>query len=986
MKQIYVILLFMAFLVPLKGQIYLDDFDDGMELNVTLGNGFTSSEENGEWTLSGDGTSGAYEVLILTPNNPDGTIATVDISENNKIYLRAKASNLGTQLRMDVKDADGYATTLAGLTKTLVSDYTLFEFDFAGNLSDGGYGGTSCMSADAPCPVDPTRIVEFNFYVNPGQGSFFGTIVMDFIAVGTAPGVGPASDVWQDHFDDDAALGYMGSAGPGLTNSISNSNWVITGDGTGDLYEPVNMLFYNAVTTDTIDVPVNQGNDKVFIRMKTSTPGTTVRLDLQDINEMATTGASITKPISEEWTTYEYNFAGSYTDLGFGGTGCSSDQAPCPVDSERVANMIIFINPGAGAFVGDVEIDYISIGTSLEEEPTGQGDLIYGDHFSGGDGFVATSGVFDLGVNDSVLKVTGDGSDVPYASISYSIHDMDTGNGKFIDATGNNKLFIRAKADAANTLLRVDLIDTAGYTTTLPSLTKLIEGDYTVLEFDYTGQYVDAGYGGTACESDVAPCPVDATAISTVLLYPNPADGGFTGCLEIDYISFGAPMGEDVSQYVDEFDNDNRDNWSDATGFTVEEMGGELLLTGDGTSGQYTAFSYSTHDTEDLTPVIVDMTFNNKLYVKAKSTVAGTPLRIDLVDQEGYATTEPATLANLSENYEVLEFDFTGTYMDGGYGGTPCMMGPCDVDGMTVQSMLFYIDPNNGAFAGTVTIDWISTIEPLEDIDNEGPLGVDDYEDPMDDNSLDFISDANGLSTLAEEGLLKIVGDGTSGLYDPIVYKMHDGPDSLIVNGQSNSNKLFIRAKSTVDGLPFRIDLQDNQGYLTSLAGLTQGLTTDFVTYEFDYTGNYSDGGYGGTACETGPCPVDGERLEQIFFYLDPGIGLFSGEVHIDWISFGEPYESSNVIDVNHLNAAKLYPNPTSDVVFLELNTQSSKSARVSISDISGKVVQEYNLGNVDLGDNLVQLDVSNQQAGFYLVRLHMDNQLAFVGKLIIRE
>ncbi len=987
MKHIFTILLLLMILGPLSGQVYIDNFDDGIENNVALGNGYSSAEQDGEWTITGDGSTGAFELFVLTPNNDDGTVATIDISENNKIFLRAKASNLGTQLRLDVKDADGFATTLAGLTKTLVSDYTVFEFDFNGNLSDGGFGGTSCMSADAPCPVDPTQIVEFNFYVNPGQGAFGGSIVMDFIAVGSAPNVGPESDVWQDHFDDGVALEYMNGSGTGLVNSVSNSNWVITGDGTGGLWEPVNMLFYNQTTLDTIDVPVTEGNDKVFIRMKTNTPGTTVRLDLQDINDMATTGASITKPITDEWTTYEYSFSGTYTDLGFGGTGCTSDQAPCPVDGDRIANMIVFINPGAGAFVGEVEIDYISIGSALEEIENPEGLLVYGEHFSESSEFVNTTAAFELSVDASNLKITGSGFDSPFASIAYSIHDMGTGEGSFVDASGNNKVYLRAKSDAANTLLRVDLIDTSGFTTTLPSITRLIESDYTTLELDFTGQYVDAGYGGTACESDDAPCPVDPTAISTVLLYPNPADGMFAGCIEIDYISFGAPLGEDVLRYEDQFDNDVKDQFSDVDGFTVEETGGELILTGDGTGGAFAAFNYITHNTEDLSALTVDMTSNNKLYVKAKSTVPNSTLRIDLVDADGFVTTEPATTATINEEYAILEFDYTGTYTDGGYGGTACDMGPCDVDGMTVQNMLFYIDPTTGGYGGTMTIDWISTIRPIDEtpvVDN-GPVGIDDYADSMDDNLLDFISDNDGLVTLAEEGQLKIVGDGTSGAFSPIVYEMHEGMDSVIVNAVNNENKLYIKARSTVDGLPLRVDVQDNQSFLTSLAGLTQGLTEDFAVYEFDFTNNYSDGGFGGTACEAGPCPVDGERLQNILLYLNPGIGAFSGEVHIDWISFGSPIEILDVIDHAKLNSAQIYPNPTSDKFVLEFDSQKSANGNISILDISGKVVQNVSIGTTQAGLNTHSVDISALDAGFYLVNLQLDNTTASVNKLIVK-
>ena len=987
MKHIYTVLFFIICFASLNAQVYLDEFDDGVENNVALGNGYTSVEENGEWTITGDGTTGAFELFVLTPNNDDGTPAVVDISGNNRIFVRAKASNLGTQLRMDVRDSDGFATTLAGITKTLINDYTVFEFDYNGNLNDGGFGGTSCTSADAPCPVDPTRIAEFNFYVNPGQGSFAGTVVMDFVAVGEAPGVGPVSDVWQEPFDEETALGYMGSAGPGLANSISGSNWVITGDGTSGPFDPVSLLFFNQTTLDTIDVPVSQGNDKVFIRMRTATPGTTVRLDLQDINDMATTAASITKPITDEWVTYEYNFAGSYFDLGFGGTGCSSDQAPCPVNSDRIANMIVFVNPGAGAFVGDVEIDYISVGTALEEEEEGANDLVYGDHFGFGDGFVNTSASFGLEVSDSRLKITGTGIDGPFAAISYTIHDRDTGEGTSIDVTGNNKFFFRAKSDTPNTLLRVDLIDTSGFITTIPSLTRLIDAEYVTYELDFGGQFLDGGFGGTPCDTDTAPCPVDATAINSVLFYPNPADGGFEGCIEIEFVSFGAPLGDDIAQYSDHFENENRDLFSDAAGFTVEETGTELVIVGDGTAGPFAAFNYSTHNTDDFTPIIVDMTSNNKLYVKARSTVPGTPLRIDLVDTEGFATTNPATVAIVNEEFEILEFDFTGTYTDGGFGGTSCMAGPCPVDGSIVSNFLFYIDPNNGGYNGTMTIDWISTIEPLEMLPGtDEPLGVDTYMDEMEDNSLDFISDQDGLVTEAVEGQLRIIGDGSSGAFAPVLYQMHDGLDSLIVNAESNDNKIYIRARSTVDGLPLRVDVQDNVGFLSSLAGLTQVMTNEFEVYEYDYTGNYQDGGFGGTPCMAGPCNVDGQRLEFLQFYINPGIGAFAGELHIDWISFGMPITSS-VLDQEAVSQATIFPNPASDRLYLEMDIiDASRNAQVTMMDVSGRTVLQQSIGRLINGTNRVEIDLEGLENGFHILVVKLDDKSAVTAKVMINN
>lgn len=958
-------------------QVYIDQFDDGESANVFYNNGYSGSEEDGEWTINGDGSGGMWDIFGYNVVDDSGAETTIDITGNNKVFVRAKASNLGTQLRMDAIDADGFATTIPGFTKTLVNDYVVFEFDFAGNYSDGGYGGTACDGAAAPCPVDGTRISNFFFYVNPGQGAWQGSVVMDYISVGLEPDAEITSSVWQDHFDNPESLGYMGQ-GSILNNAVGNSLWSITGDGTNGPWDPVSILMGNPETGDTIDVSVAEGNDKVFIRMRTDVPNTSIRLDLQDINDMATTAGSITKIISNEWDTYEFNFAGSYQDLAYGGTGCSV--GPCDVDSERIANMILFVNPGVEAFVGQVDIDYISVGTALEAGEGGSNVLVYGDHFSDDDGFIGTSAAFELEVDNSTFSITGAGIDAPYAAVSYTCHD-DAG-GILVDATGNNKVFIKARSSVPNTRLRLDLQDAEGYATTQPSFTRVLDQEYSVIELDFDASYIDGGYGGTPC--DTGPCVVDGTSISSILLYPNPADGMFEGVIDIDYISFGAPLGEDVFRYQDHFDNEDSTPWSDAGGFTVEETGTELTITGDGSAGPYAAFNYTAHDQESGEQLTLDLTSNNKFYVKAKSTVDGTPLRIDLVDMPGFATTEPSTVRNIGTEYSVLEFDYSGTYSDGGYGGTACDTGPCPVDGTTIQNFLFYIDPDNGGFAGTVTIDWVSTIAPIETIvENEGPLGVDDYSDEFTDNSLDFTTGADGLTATAVEGQLRVIGDGTSGPWTPVTYEMHEGTDSLLVNLINNDDKLYIRARSTVADLPLRVDVQDNELYLTSQAGLQNLVGTEFSTLEYDYAGTYIDGGFGGTPCTAGPCDVDGQRIQFLQYYINPGIGLFDGELHIDWISAGEPL-TVNVFETELIDGAKIYPNPASEEMYLEMDTKVNGAVVATIVDMNGKVVQTSSLGNFAAGNNSMKISINELSVGMYFLNVSIENQPAFNTKIFI--
>ncbi len=982
MKKLYKLLIICLLSSPAFGQVYLDQFDDGVVGATYFGQGYTSSEADGEWTVEGDGSGGAFELFGIQPTDETGTVIGVDLTENNKVFVRAKANSLGTQLRMDVKDGDGYATTLAGITRSLINDYVVFEFDFSGQYNDGGFGGTSCNSEDAPCPVDGTNITAFEFYVNPGQGNWFGSVVLDYISVGVEPGSGPMSDVWQDHFDDEESLGYMGSAGPGLVNSISDSQWKITGDGTNGMWEPVNILMHNLETSDTIDISTADGDDKVYIRMKSTAAATSVRLDLMDINDFATTAGSITKLITDEFETYEFNFAGSYQDLAFGGTGCTS--GPCPVDPDRIANMILFVNPGVEAFVGEVAIEYISVGTALEETDNNL-ELVYADHFSTNDDFINVNGAYEAEVEGSILGITGDGTDAPFSNVLLSLHDDETGP-VVVDATGNNKVFLRARSDAPNTLLRIDLIDTAGFITSLPSFTRLLDTEFSDIEIDFTSSYADGGYGGTPC--DEGPCDVDGSAISSVVLYPNPADGGFLGTIEIDYISFGAPLGDDVFKYTDHFDNEDRSFFSDAAGFTVTESGTEMVITGDGTAGQYAAFNYQPHNQDDGSPYILDLTSNNKLYVRAKSDVAGVPLRIDLVDQGGYVTTNPSVARAVMEDYTVLEYDFTGTYIDGGFGGTSCNAedAPCPVDGSVVANFLFYIDPDVGGFNGTVTIDWFSTIDPIENdsMGDPGPKGVEDYVDEMTDNSLDYTSGTDGYSLEATDGTLRIIGDGTGGPFSPILYQMHDGMDSLIVDAVANDNKLYIRARSTVDGIPLRIDVQDNQGFLSSLAGLVEPIGSEYEIYEYDYSGRYSDGGFGGTPCDFGPCPVDGERIEFLQFYINPGIGEFNGELQIDWITFGEPLMVNSVIE-DFVPRSVLFPNPAFAKMYLDFQSTISGEAVAILRNPAGLIANQINVGQVLTGDNHLELDFSGIKSGLYFMELQVSGTKVLTQKVILR-
>jgi len=916
-------------------------------------------------------------------NDEDGNATSVDITGNNKIFIRAKASSVGTQFRVDAKDANGFVTTIDNVTKTLINDYAVLELEFTSYL-DGGYGGTACEAADAPCAVDGTQITELVMFLNPGIPGFAGTTVVDFISVGEEPATGPMSDVYQDEFDGDSTSNFI-SYGDGYEGSVENGIWTVTGLGTAGPWNPMEYFFFNMTTLDTADVDLTAGDNKIFVRVKGNVDGISLRCDAQDIDGFVTTLGSVTKIVSSEWATYEYDLTGLYQDLGYGGTPCDADTAPCDVDATRIRNLVFFVTPGVEGFSGELQFEYISIGTALEEIDPGASEVVYGDHFNDGNIFLTSDGPWGVDEVDSEVTVVGDGTAPPYSSLGYTPHDMETLEPIVLDVTLNNKIYIKGRSSEGNSLLRMDLVDTAGFVTTLPSLTKVLTEDDKVLEYEFTGLFTDAGYGGTSCEE--GPCPVDPTAIRTILLYVNADDGGFNGTVTLDYISVGAPLGEDIKAYSDQFDNDIN-VLGENGGFTSTESEGALTITGDGTSGAYAALEYGTHNMDDGSPVIVDMTLNNKLYVKAKSDVEGVPLRIDLLDTDGYVTNAQAQVNTLTAEYVVLEYDYTGAYLDGGFGGTPCDSdsAPCDVNGAAISSLLFYVDPDNGGFAGNVTIDWVSTQNPLETIGDPGPVGVDEYNDQFDNGVADNMEGATGLVVTEADGVFTVTGDGTSEMWNPVVYTTHDQEDEspILVNALSNNNLVYVRARSTVDQLPLRMDIEDKEGYVTSQASLTNTLSTEFTTYTYDFTGNYIDGGYGGTPCAAGPCDVDGERVKALQFFIKPGEGLFDGTLDIDWISFGQALVD-NVVNSSVIEEAKIYPNPSngSFIVSLELNS-AIDNVDIAIYDLAGQRVhiQSNSVAGQSFSTEVILDDLLS---GAYFLTGSANGKVLFNQKLMIK-
>lgn len=67
---------------------------------------------------------------------------------------------------------------------------------------------------------------------------------------------------------------------------------------------------------------------------------------------------------------------------------------------------------------------------------------------------------------------------------------------------------------------------------------------------------------------------------------------------------------------------------------------------------------------------------------------------------------------------------------------------------------------------------------------------------------------------------------------------------------------------------------------------------------------------------------------------------------------------------------AKIYPNPATDVLFIERSTSADEEMSVEILNISGKTVQTINLAS---RQKMIQTDISNLEKGIYLVKIFQD-------------
>lgn len=144
-----------------------------------------------------------------------------------------------------------------------------------------------------------------------------------------------------------------------LNTSISNNNLTINGNGNADNWESITYSFHNNGTEINVDAT---SNPKLYIKVKAEN-FPELRIDFIDINGYVTNQTPSSINVNTNFQIFEIDYTDKFIDGGYGGPCING---PCSVDSSQLIGLMFFVNPGNGGYIGNIEIEWISIGESLE--------------------------------------------------------------------------------------------------------------------------------------------------------------------------------------------------------------------------------------------------------------------------------------------------------------------------------------------------------------------------------------------------------------------------------------------------------------------------------------------------------------------------------------------------------------------------------------------------------------------------------------------
>jgi endoglucanase len=231
------------------------------------------------------------------------------------------------------------------------------------------------------------------------------------------------------------------------------------------------------------------------------------------------------------------------------------------------------------------------------------------------------------------------------------------------------------------------------------------------------------------------------------------------------------------------------------------------------------------------------------------------------------------------------------------------------------------------------------------------------YSDAFDLGINNFTSSAS-LNTSLNNNKLILIGNGNAGAWENLTYAFHNNGTNEMLDASSNP-KVYIKIKA--ENTPeVRVDFIDINGYVTNESPTSVYANSNFQIFELDYTGKFTDGGYGGP-CTPGPCNVDSTQLTGLMFFINPGVGSYNGEIEIKWISIGEPLETEVDYDIRY-NQLGYFPSQSKYINLLSASNFSPKNFEVLDADnnlVMSGTSESVNFWN-DSGEYVSRVDLSS--------------------------
>ncbi|GGD43049.1 hypothetical protein GCM10011514_03720 [Emticicia aquatilis] len=133
--------------------------------------------------------------------------------------------------------------------------------------------------------------------------------------------------------------------------------------------------------------------------------------------------------------------------------------------------------------------------------------------------------------------------------------------------------------------------------------------------------------------------------------------------------------------------------------------------------------------------------------------------------------------------------------------------------------------------------------------------------------------------------------------------------------------------------------------------------------------------------CNKTPFPIEVRPTKSTTYSIKEiknscGIGIVNGSAKITVL---EPLADEEAV----IEQVKVYPNPTSEQVFVEFVSSTSQNSSINIIDVGGKIIQTRNIKG--LGKQHEVFDVSSYSAGIYFIKTDSDKRVS-IKKLIIEK